>query len=343
MNDRLRFADALSAVAAVLLCLNAAVWLSGESPARVLSLLLAGTLGSSYGIAQALAKATPLVWTGAAVAFALRARLFNIGVEGQCAAGILAAAVVGAALPTAAPWFVAVPVTLAAAAVAGGALGGAAGWMRARLGTHEVISTLMLNGLVAVLTTWLYAGPLRVGAQVHTRPVVPGARLPQAGAVFEVFRGSSLNASLVLAVGAAFAAHWYLHDRREGVSIRALGAGPGAAEALGVNTRAATVRAMAFSGALAGLAASHYVLGVKGSAEQGLGAGVGFTGIAVALLGGLRPVGIALAALLFGAMAQGALVVNAHVPADVLTLTQAAVIVAVGALGAASLRTREAQ
>lgn len=342
MSERSRTADVLAAVAAVVLSLNVAVWLSGESPASVWALLAAGTLGSSYGVAQCLAKATPLVWTGAAVAFALHARLFNIGVEGQCAAGVLAAAVAGAALPAGAPWFLAVPACLAAAALAGGALGGAAGWMKARLGTHEVISTLMLNGLVAVVTTWLYAGPLRIGAQVHTRPIVSGAHLPQASELVAGFRGSSLNASLGLALAASAAGQWYLRERREGVAIRAMGAGAGAAEALGVDTRAATVRAMAFSGALAGLAASHYVLGVKGSAEQGLGAGVGFTGIAVALLGGMRPAGIALAAALFGAMAQGALVVNARVPADVLTLAQAAVIVAVGALGAASLRRKEA-
>jgi simple sugar transport system permease protein len=324
-----RLVDGVTALAAVLLCFNVTVWLAGESPADILWLLAVGTVGSAYGLAQCLAKATPLVWTGAAVAFALHARLFNIGVEGQCAVGILVAAVLGAALPVATPWVLAVPLCLAAAACAGAALGGLAGWLRARWGTHEVVSTLMLNGLVAVLTTWLYAGPLRVGAQVHTRPVVAGARLPQAARVFEAFRGSSLNAALPLALAATVLAGWYLRERRGGVAIRALGAGAQAAEALGV-------------GALAGLAASHYVLGVKGSAEQGLGAGVGFTGIAVALLGGGRPLGIALAAGFFGAMAQGALVVNARVPADVLTLTQAAVIVAVGALGASTLPRREA-
>lgn len=337
-----RLVDGVTALAAVLLCFNVTVWLAGESPADILWLLAVGTVGSAYGLAQCLAKATPLVWTGAAVAFALHARLFNIGVEGQCAVGILVAAVLGAALPAATPWVLAVPLCLAAAACAGAALGGLAGWLRARWGTHEVVSTLMLNGLVAVLTTWLYAGPLRVGAQVHTRPVVAGARLPQAARVIEAFRGSSLNAALPLALAATALTGWYLRERRGGVAIRALGAGAQAAEALGVDARAATVRAMALSGALAGLAASHYVLGVKGSAEQGLGAGVGFTGIAVALLGGGRPLGIALAAGFFGAMAQGALVVNARVPADVLTLTQAAVIVAVGALGASTLPRREA-
>ncbi len=105
---------ALVAVSAVLLALDLAVWASGESPARVLRLALTGSLGSAYGIAQSLAKATPLVWTGAAVAFALRARLFNNGAEGQCMSGVLAAAVVGAALPATTPWLIAVPAALLA-------------------------------------------------------------------------------------------------------------------------------------------------------------------------------------------------------------------------------------
>ncbi len=342
MKPRTRAFEGVLAASAVLLTLNLVVWVAGESPRRVLALAITGSVGSAYGIAQTLAKATPLVWTGAAVAFALRARLFNIGAEGQCMAGVLAAGVVGAWLPAGSSWIVAVPAALAAAALAGGALGGLAGWLRARFGTHEVISTLMLNGVVAVATTWLYSGPLRVGAQVHTRPIAAGAQLPQAGALIAAFRGSALNASLPLAVAAAFAAQWYLSNARGGVAIRALGSAPRAAEALGVNTRAATVRAMAVSGALAGLAGSHYVLGVKGYAEQGLGAGVGFTGIAVALLGAGTPWGIALAALLFGAMAQGGLAVNALVPSDALTVAQAAVILAVAALGASSIASREA-
>ncbi len=332
---------ALVAVSAVLLALDLAVWASGESPARVLRLALTGSLGSAYGIAQSLAKATPLVWTGAAVAFALRARLFNIGAEGQCMSGVLAAAVVGAALPATTPWLIAVPAALLAAALGGATVGGLAGWMRGRLGTHEVISTLMLNGLVAVATTWLYSGPLRVGAQVHTRPIVAGARIAQAGGLVEGFRGSALNASLVLAIAAAYAAQRYLFHARGGVAIRALGSAPRAAEALGVDTPRATLRAMAVSGALAGLAGSHYVLGVKGYAEQGLGSGVGYTGIAVALLGAGSWWGIALAALLFGAMAQGGLAVNALVPSDVLTVAQAVVILAVGALGASTIASRE--
>ncbi len=337
---RSRAAAVVTAVAGVLAVLNVSVWLAGASPARVFGLIVAGTLGSGYGAGQSLAKATALVWTGAAVAVALRAGLFNIGAEGQAMTGILCAAVAGAALPVGTPWMVAVPVALAAAALGGAVLGGFAGWLRGRFGTHEVISTLMLNGLAAVATTWLYSGPLRVGEQVHTRAVVAGARLPLAGTVIPSLRGAGLNASFVLAVAAAFGVEYWLGHSRRGLAIRALGSSQGAAEALGVPTAATITRTMAISGGLAGLVGAHYVLGVKGFAEQGMGAGVGFVGIAVALLGNLRPVGIVLAAVLFGALAQGGLAVNAIVPADVLAVAQAATIVAVAALGGAALRAR---
>lgn len=337
-----RAATVLYAAAAVVLVLNVSVWLAGAAPREVMLGVLAGTLGSGYGVGQVLSKATPLIFAGASVAFALRARLFNIGAEGQGLAGVLTAALVGAALPAATPALVAVPVCLAAAALGGGALGALAGWLRGRFGTHEVLSTLMLNGLTAVLTTWLYAGPLRMGAQVHTRPVVPGARLPMLGAWVGAFRGSGVNLALVLAVVAAVGAEVYLRRTRGGLAIRAVGSSPGAAEALGVDVARARLRAMTWAGALAGLTASHLVLGVKGYAEQGLGVGVGFVGLAVALLGTSGPGAVVLGAVLFGVLAQGALAVNAMVPPDVLTVAQAATMVAAAAVGAATLRARSA-
>ncbi len=337
---RTRAATLLFAASAVLLVLNVTVWLVGAAPREVLARALAGTLGSGYGMGQVLSKATPLIFAGASVGFALRARMFNIGAEGQCLAGILAAAVAGAALPVGTPAVLAVPVCLLAAAAGGGALGALAGWLRGRFGTHEVLSTLMLNGLTAVLTTWLYAGPLRLGAQVHSRPIAPAGRLPFLGAFLGVFRGSGVNLALLLAVLAAVLAEVYLRRSRGGLAVRAVGSSPGAAEALGVDVARAQLRAMTWAGALAGLAASHFVMGVKGYGEQGLGVGVGFVGIAVAMMGTRGPLSLVLSACLFGALAQGALAVNAMVPPDVVTLAQAATMVAAAAVGAASLRAR---
>ena len=188
-----RWMHALFAFAIVAAIGNLAIWWAGATPATVWFLVLQGTLGNAYGIGETLARATPLALTGVSVAFALRAGLFNLGAEGQLAAGILAAAVVGARIPHGTPRVLAVSLTLIAAAASGALLGALPGWLRGRFGAHEVITSLMLNGLIAVLTTWLYGGPLRVGEQVHTRAVASEARIPMLGGSVTWFRGSALE------------------------------------------------------------------------------------------------------------------------------------------------------
>lgn len=331
-----RLAPWILAGALSLTAVNVAIWLAGASPLHVARLALAGAAGSPYGLAQTLAKATPLALSGASVAFALRAGLFNVGAEGQVALGVLAAALVGPVVPRWVPWPVGALCVGVACALAGGALGALAGWLKAARGAHEVLTTLMLNGLVAVLVTWLYGGPLRIGAQAHTAYVSPAARVPSLESWIPALRGSALSWATLVAIAAPFVARSYLERTRGGLRIRALGASPAAALALGHRSVATHVRAMALAGALAGLAGVHYVLGFKGYAEDGLGAGVGFTGIAVAMLGGGHPAGTLLSALFFGALAQGALAVNAVVPSDTLLLAQSVVLVSVGAVVARS-------
>jgi simple sugar transport system permease protein len=314
--------------------MNLAIWLAGASPSHVWSLVVRGTFGNAYGIGQSLAKATPLALTGLSVAFAFRAGLFNIGAEGQLGVGILAAAVVGARIPPGAPRIVAVLVVAIAAMASGGLLGAVPGYLRGRFGAHEVITTLMLNGLVAVLTTWLYGGPLRVGDQVHTRDVVAAARVPMLGEWIPALRGTALSAVILVAIAAPFAADWWLRRTWAGLRVRSVGSNPEAARALGVSISDTFTRTMAVSGAFAGLAGVHYVLGAKGFAEEGLGAGVGFTGIAVAMLGRGRAGGILAAAVLLGALSVGGLVINAIVPADIVAVGEALALVAVAAVAA---------
>jgi simple sugar transport system permease protein len=127
----------------------------GQSPARVYGLMIARTWLDAYGFGQLLFRATPLVFTGLAVALAFRAGLFNIGAEGQLAAGSMAAGIVGASLPPATPAIVAIPACLAAAAAAGGVVGGIPGVLRARFGAHEVIVTMMMNFVVSGAILWL--------------------------------------------------------------------------------------------------------------------------------------------------------------------------------------------
>lgn len=308
------------------------VW--GESPARVYGTLLAETWGSAYGIGQVLFKATPLVFTGLAVAVAYRAGLLNVGAEGQMAGGAFLGAMVGAALPSGTPALVAVPASLGAAMVAGAALGALPGWLRARFGAHEVITTIMLNFIVAALLLWAGRAGAFVVETTHTAEVVPGARLGSLG-----LGASAANISVLIALVVAALVWWLMARTRTGFQWRVLGLSPLAAETSGIRVRGAIASAMAISGALAGLVAANSVLGDKHYFEEGLSRGAGFMGIAVALLGRGQPLGVVLAALLFGTLAHGGFAVNALVPRELVEVLQAVIILSLLATSA-SLRRR---
>jgi ABC-type uncharacterized transport system permease subunit len=300
----------------------------GQSPGAVYRLLLEGTWGNSYGFGQVLYKATTLTFTGLAIAFALRAGLFNIGAESQLAAGGFAAATVGLALPPGLPWIATLPVYVAAAALGGGIVGGTAGVLKARFGAHEVITTIMLNFVVLALLSYLTAAHLKVPETLHTTEIRSGA-LPRFSDFFASFHGSAVNVVLLLAVLACAGAWWYLFHTRRGFELRAVGLQPEAAEYGGVRPGVVWTRAMAISGAIAGLGGLNFVLGYKHYYEEGFAGGAGFLGIAVALVGGTHPLGAALAALLFATISQGGLAVNALVPKQFVEVLQAVVIIAV--------------
>jgi len=301
----------------------------GESPLRVYGLLLANTWGSPSGIGQVVFKATPLIFTGLAVALAFRAGLFNIGGEGQVIVGCFATALVAAQLPAGTPALVAIPLAVAAGVAAGAALGAIPGVLKAYRGAHEVINTIMLNFITLGVVLWLGNEYLFVGETTHTAGIIDSARLSRLG-----FPDSAANFSFFLALLAALGVWYFLERTRRGFEWRAAGLGPLAAENAGVNLRGAIIGAMAASGALAGAVGANYVLGYKYYFEAGVGRGVGFMGIAVALLGRNHPVGIVLAALLFGTLSQGGLAVSELVPKELVDVLQAVVILAVVATSA---------
>jgi len=297
----------------------------GQSPAAVYRLLLEGTWGNAYGFGQVLYKATALTFTGLAVALALRAGLFNIGAEGQLAAGGFAAAMLGLALPAATPALLAIPLCVAAAAAGGGLVGAVPGALKARFGAHEVIVTIMLNFIVLALLNYLVATHLAMPETLHTAEMRAGA-VPRLDGPFI---GSAANWTLLLALGAAALVWWYLYRTRRGYELRAVGLQPDAAEYAGVKVGSVWMRAMTMSGALAGLGGINYVLGYKHYYEDGFAGGAGFLGIAVALVGRNDPVGVVLAALFFATLSQGGLAINAVVPKQMVEVLQGVVILAV--------------
>jgi ABC-type uncharacterized transport system permease subunit len=312
------------------------VWLYGESPLRMGQLLLEGTWGTAYGVGQVLFKATPLLCTGIAVDLGLRAGLFNIGGEGQLAVASMAVGLVGAHLGGL-PAGIALPLLLVVAMAAGGAWAYVPGLLRARFGAHEVISTIMMNRIADAVIGALFGAGFAVAGSVRTSDVAPSARVPRLDILLPALHGSAASFALALAVLLAFGVKWALRRTRIGREICLVGQNPLACAAVRIPVSRRLVTALVLSGACAGLASTGTVLGYKGYFEMGLGAGAGFGGLAVALLGRSSAIGLVLSALFFGTLQQGGLAINAHVPREVMDVLEGVVIVAVS-LGDARLR-----
>ena len=255
---------------------------------------------------QTLILSASLILTALAVAFAFRAGLFNIGGQGQYLVGVIAAVAVGAEL-TGLPRGVHVPLVLLCAVLAASIWAGIAGLMKATVGAHEVITTIMLNWIAYWVGSYLFSigGPL----QSDTQTSVPISNDVQDSAKLHVLWGGvqGLHLGFLIALG-ALVVFWLIIDRTTlGYSVRAVGSNPEAARYGGISVGRNYFLAMAISGAFAGLAGAIDILGWQHRYGQLdiQGADLGFAGIAVALLGRNRALGIFFAAILFGALLTG--------------------------------------
>ena len=281
------------------LCGSLLIVVAGQAPATIYRIMGEGTLGSAYGVGQTLFKATPLIFCGLSVALALRAGLFNVGAEGQLALGAFCAAIVGAALPTRTPSLVAITLCLLAAFIGGAALGALAGALKAYRGAHEVIVTIMLNFIVR--GALLGAGrTLFVRETIHSAPIVPAAELRPLANVWPALKGSHVSFALVVAVACCVLLHVVFTRTRAGFAWAIVGRSPAAAAAAGISVKRVTLVTLTLAGGLAGLGAASFVLGYKHYYEDGITGGVGFLGIAVAILAIGEPLGVIASALLFG-------------------------------------------
>jgi len=298
----------------------------GQNPAEVYSILLSQTLGSSYGIGQLLFKSTPLIFTGLSVAICFRAGLFNIGAEGQLQIGAFVTALVG--MKTfGVPSYLEIPLLILSGMVGGGVWGFIPGYLKAKVGAHEVINTIMLNFIAAALISYFVTNVYNVPATVHTPPISPSGTLPRFDKFFPGFEGSPVNFSMLVALIAAVFVWWLVGRTRFGYEMRAVGFNPKAAEYGGISVSKSIILSMTLGGAIAGLVGTNFVMGYKYYFEEGFSSGTGFMGIAVALLGLNNPFGVILAALLFGMLDYGGLVINTMVPKELVSILQAIVII----------------
>ena len=286
-------------VIAGFLVLIGAIYAAGVSPLQAGDKLIQGTLGSSGTLSGTLRETTPLIFAGVAVFLALRAGLFNIGVEGQLVLGAAAAAYIALQVPG--PFGMVL-------AILGGIIGGAlwalpAGLIKAYRGGHEVITTIMLNNVAGFLTTALVAGPLKDPGQESTTT----AMLNESSMLPFVWDSGPLRISsaLILALLMVFGLGFWLKRSVSGFELQLVGANPRAAELAGVGRQRTIVWAMVMSGAIGGLAGAVQVLAFEGRFFSGFSPGYGFDALGVALLAGASAIGLIPAALLFGILAKG--------------------------------------
>ena len=328
-------------LAAALILSGVVVKILGESPWAALKLLVSGALGTQEGIGYTLYYATNFIFTGLAVAVAYHAGLFNIGCEGQAYVGGLGSGLVALWLGDRAPLLVVLPVAIMAGAAFGAAWALIPAWLQARRGSHIVITTIMFNFIAASLMTYLLVNVLiKPGQQSpESREFGANAFLPAAHELFAkigiTFSPSPLNLAFAIALLAA-ALVWVLVWRtRWGYALRVAGQNQSAAVYAGISPSRIIIQAMLLSGALAGCLGLNELLGSQHRILIDFPSGAGFVGIAVALMGRNHPVGILVAAVLFGALAQGGSQLAFDLPKinrDMVVVIQGLVILFCGAL-----------
>jgi general nucleoside transport system permease protein len=339
----------LIAVLAAFVVCGIVVWIIGDSPIETYKLLIGSAFSWPDGIGYTLFNATPLIFTGLAVAVAFRCGLLNIGAEGQLYMGAFAAAWVGLKFGSPDPGntvisqfvhlppYLLLPLCCLAAIVAGAIWGGIPGILKARFGSHEVINTIMLNFIAVALLSYFtqYRYKIPGDAIMQTAPISPAAHLPTLGRFIPGLPARiPLNLAFILAIAACILVYIFLWKTKWGYELRATGASPTAAEYGGVSVRKQIILAMAISGSLAGMVGINEVLGYRHRYYDGFSANYGFVGIAVALLGRNHPVGVFLAAILFAILLRGGIFVDAytvHVSKDIVDMLQGIVIVFVAA------------
>jgi ABC-type uncharacterized transport system permease subunit len=326
----------LFAVIAAFVVGGIVVLLLKDDPIQTYKLLIGSALTWPDGIGYTLFYATPLIFTGLAVAVAFRCGLLNIGAEGQLTAAAFMTALVGIKLANWSPW-VLVPVACLTAISTGALWGAIPGVLKAKFGSHEVINTIMMNFVAVALASWYTQDHLKMKGDplLQTLPIGDNAHLARAGKFIPAFpERIPLNMAFLLALAACVLVYIFLWRTKWGYEIRATGSNPSAAEYGGISVRQQILLAMAVSGGLAGMVGINEVLGFRYRYYQGFSPGYGFTGIAVALLGRNHPFGVLLAALLFGALSRGGLFVDIfteNVSKDLVLVLQALVILFVAA------------
>jgi simple sugar transport system permease protein len=317
------------------------VWIIGENPIEALKLMLNGALGRGEGIGFTLFYATNFIFTGLSVAVAYHAGLFNIGSEGQAYLGGLGAALVALALDHYVPWYVTMPFAILGAAAFGGLWALIPAWLQAKRGSHIVITTIMFNFIGAALMVYLLVNVMIVPGKMapESRTFLEGGQLPKLDWLMAMF-GMKLgpapfNVSFLIALLMCFLVWVLIWRTKLGFEMRTLGLSRSAAAYAGIPYTKIVIITMLISGGLAGMMALNPVLGASARLQVEFVGGAGFVGIAVSLMGRNHPIGIIIAAILFGVLYQGGAELSFDMPnitREMIVVIQGLVVLFAGAL-----------
>jgi simple sugar transport system permease protein len=307
----------------------------GANPLTAYLALLDGAFGSVNALAETTVKAIPLLLVGVGITIAFRAKVINIGGEGQMVIGALAATAIALVFPDLPPVLM-IPLTLLAGFVAGGLYGALPGALKAYFQVNEILSTIMLNIVAVQAMNFLLRGIM-----IDPKEVERGTRIPQTMRLSPsadlpiLIPGTRLHAGVLIALLAAVAVYIFLWRTTLGYRIRAVGLNPDASRYAGIHVKRYVILALTLSGALAGLAGAILVFGseshrmVTDGSTTGFTGSAGFNGIVAALFGGLHPIGTIPASFLFGALLVGANKLQrvAQVPSALITALNGLVVV----------------
>lgn len=299
--SRLVLVPVIAAVVALLLAAIPMLF-AGLNVFSAYGLMATGAFGSLFAFTEMLTRATPLILTGLAAALAFRAKLWNIGAEGQLYAGALAAVAVGSGLVGGPSW-VLIPLVVLCGALAGGLVMLGPTLLKTRLGVDEVVTTLLLNFVILLFVQMMLEGPMKDPMGMgwpQSEPILDEAALPK------LMDRMRIHGGLIIALVAALAVHILLKRTVWGFEIRSVGENANAARHAGIPVTATFIRVGLISGALAGLAGVGEVAGLKGYLTADLSPGFGYSGIVVAMLAGLNPIGVVIAALFIASIFVGA-------------------------------------
>lgn len=316
------------------------IYFLGHNPIETYKEVINFALGNPNGWGYVLFNTTSFILAGLSVAVAFKAGLFNIGAEGQILVGGLVSAVAGLYIAPIFPPFLHLPIVLVFAAFGGALWAFIPAILKAKIGAHEVINTIMMNWIGYALTNYLVVNTFREKGVLY--PLPQTAKLPSSATLpklFSVFQkiginmpeSNPVNAALIISVLGVIFTYYLLWRTKLGYEIRSLGLNIHASENAGINPKRIILIAMLISGALAGLASTNDVLGYRYRFLDNFTHGLGFIGIAVALLGKNHPLGIVFSALLFGALDRMAIGMDVftHIPREIISVLQAVIILTI--------------